>query len=392
MFQRQDIAQQTVHDALQRSMDQPAIISTDSQAQKDYEFQVKLLEMEAYILVSEKVISSTNDSRERALASARLADTRVRMQFLRDEIAKRKDARNLLVRTDSNGIRWIAFEWTDPTQQVEMEYTIRCDVQSIDTSLLGDDFKERNAVLVAGPGGSKYSGLDFCWSKQIGWALAQLNPCLENHKKLLQTAVENWRLLVQVGMVQDLMPCSAAEITPSSSDCQAQGGPSDLKDLFLTQQVSQLYHLAPEPKRSIEARVKAYWDDIRANEHDQNGAKYVQATQGLAKLSATLRQGLKERHQQQRTELRDGSNCDIIQHSLAKEQTAMPPAPTLQTALQQGPYNARDTHRALRDQQDQRPQDYQTQLMLLEQQCKHRCAMVNESTRSRRSRETESKN
>lgn len=50
----------------------------------------------------------------------------------------------LVVRQDQNGVQWIAFEYS--RDRVKMEYTIRCDVESVDVNSLSQDFKTENCV------------------------------------------------------------------------------------------------------------------------------------------------------------------------------------------------------------------------------------------------------
>ena len=50
----------------------------------------------------------------------------------------------LVVRQDNNGVQWIAFEYS--RDRVKMEYTIRCDVESVNVEELPQDFKSNNCV------------------------------------------------------------------------------------------------------------------------------------------------------------------------------------------------------------------------------------------------------
>ncbi|KAK2075281.1 hypothetical protein P8C59_009420 [Phyllachora maydis] len=55
----------------------------------------------------------------------------------------------LVVRQDGNGVQWIAFEYS--RDRVKMEYTIRCDVESVNVDELPQDFKTENSHM-GGPG------------------------------------------------------------------------------------------------------------------------------------------------------------------------------------------------------------------------------------------------
>ncbi|KAF2969785.1 hypothetical protein GQX73_g3778 [Xylaria multiplex] len=104
-----------------------------------------------------------------------------------------------LARIDHNRVRWIVFEYL--RDRVRMEYTIRCDVESVDIDELAADFKTENCV---------YPGARYTWEKYrgvrqkyeidcnvIGWALAQLNPCLQGKRGLIQCAVDNWLKILE---------------------------------------------------------------------------------------------------------------------------------------------------------------------------------------------------
>jgi hypothetical protein len=101
----------------------------------------------------------------------------------------------LVVRQDQNGVQWIAFEYS--RDRVKMEYTIRCDVESVDTNTLPQDFKTENCVYPrACCPKDQYKGNRLHYETEcntVGWALAQLNPCLRGKRGLIQRAVDSWR-------------------------------------------------------------------------------------------------------------------------------------------------------------------------------------------------------
>ncbi|KAG4279150.1 hypothetical protein FPRO04_13701 [Fusarium proliferatum] len=80
----------------------------------------------------------------------------------------------LVVRRDGNGVQWIAFEFS--TNRVKMKYTIRCDVESVDTDKLSPGFKQLNCIYPQGCGlRDQYRGNRFAYEtewKRIAWALA----------------------------------------------------------------------------------------------------------------------------------------------------------------------------------------------------------------------------
>ncbi|KAK8005286.1 hypothetical protein PG990_011323 [Apiospora arundinis] len=101
----------------------------------------------------------------------------------------------LVVRQDNNGVQWIAFEYS--RDRVKMEYTIRCDVESVNTDELQSDFKTENCVYPrACCPKDQYRGNRLQYETEcntVGWALAQLNPCLRGKRGLIQRAVDSWR-------------------------------------------------------------------------------------------------------------------------------------------------------------------------------------------------------
>lgn len=78
-----------------------------------------------------------------------------------------------------------------------MEYTIRCDVESVDTDQLKPEFKTENCVYPrACCPKEQYRGNRLQYETEcntVGWALAQLNPPLRGKRGLIQRAVDSWR-------------------------------------------------------------------------------------------------------------------------------------------------------------------------------------------------------
>jgi hypothetical protein len=101
----------------------------------------------------------------------------------------------LVVKQDNNGVQWIAFEYS--RDRVKMEYTIRCDVESVHTEGLSNDFKTENCVYPrACCNKEQYRGNRLQYETEcnaVGWALAELNPCLRGKRGLIQRAVDSWR-------------------------------------------------------------------------------------------------------------------------------------------------------------------------------------------------------
>lgn len=101
----------------------------------------------------------------------------------------------LVVRQDGNGVQWIAFEYS--RDRVKMEYTIRCDVESVNVDSLSHEFKTDNCVYPrACCPKDQYRGNRLVYETEcntVGWALAELNPPLRGKRGLIQRAVDSWR-------------------------------------------------------------------------------------------------------------------------------------------------------------------------------------------------------
>lgn len=101
----------------------------------------------------------------------------------------------LVVRQDLNGVQWICFEYS--RDRVKMEYTIRCDVESVNIDDLSPEFKSANCVYPrACCSKEQYKGNRLHYESEcnaVGWALAQLNPSLREKRGLIQRAVDSWR-------------------------------------------------------------------------------------------------------------------------------------------------------------------------------------------------------
>lgn len=101
----------------------------------------------------------------------------------------------VVVKSDKYGVDWIAFEYS--RNGVKMEYTIRCDVASVNTKGLSQDFRSANCIYPrACCSKDQYQGKRFAYESKcnaLGWALASLNPPLREKRGLIQRAVDSWR-------------------------------------------------------------------------------------------------------------------------------------------------------------------------------------------------------
>ncbi|KAK8176878.1 hypothetical protein IWX90DRAFT_992 [Phyllosticta citrichinensis] len=132
----------------------------------------------------------------------------------------------LVVRQDSNGVQWIAFEYS--RDRVKMEYTIRCDVESVNVDELPSDFKSENCVYPrACCAKDQYKGNRLHYETEcntVGWALAQLNPCLRGKRGLIQRAVDSWRNSNQDPRLRSRRVRRMAKITNRKAIQQTQPG------------------------------------------------------------------------------------------------------------------------------------------------------------------------
>jgi len=78
-----------------------------------------------------------------------------------------------------------------------IEYTIRCDVESVNQEKLSAEFKTKNCLHPqACCPKEQYRGRRLQYETDcntVGWALAWLNPPLRGNRGLIQRAVDNWR-------------------------------------------------------------------------------------------------------------------------------------------------------------------------------------------------------
>jgi hypothetical protein len=83
--------------------------------------------------------------------------------------------------------------------EVESRWSIQfgCDVESVDCEGLSEEFKLENCLYLRAHGPKEeYRGNRLNYETEcnvIGWALAELNPCLRQKRDLLQRAVDSWR-------------------------------------------------------------------------------------------------------------------------------------------------------------------------------------------------------
>lgn len=139
-----------------------------------------------------------------------------------------------VVRQDGNGVQWIAFEYS--RDRVKLEYTIRCDVESVNTEELSQEFKQENCVYPrACCPKDQYRGNRLMYEtdcNRVGWALAHLNVPLRGKRGLIQRAVDSWRnsnsdpklRSRRVRRLTKMSNRKQAQVTPHASPMQGHAG------------------------------------------------------------------------------------------------------------------------------------------------------------------------
>jgi hypothetical protein len=101
----------------------------------------------------------------------------------------------LTVYQDSNSVQWIVIEYSRDC--IKMEYTIQCDVESVNVDTLSPEFKTENCVYpCACCTKDQYKGNRLVYETEcntVDWALVGLNSCLRGKRGLIQRAVDSWR-------------------------------------------------------------------------------------------------------------------------------------------------------------------------------------------------------
>jgi hypothetical protein len=112
-----------------------------------------------------------------------------------EESSERGKSAVVTVRRDRNQVPWIAFGYS--RDRVTMEYTIRCDINSVAVDELSYEFKIDNCLFPLAYQKPAADGIyrppNEYADNMISWALALLNPCLRGKRDLLERAVESYR-------------------------------------------------------------------------------------------------------------------------------------------------------------------------------------------------------
>lgn len=99
------------------------------------------------------------------------------------------------VKTDQNGVDWIRFVYSK--DKVKTSYKIRCDINSVNTAELEENFKLQNCIYPrACVPPEQYKGNRQKYESEcnrIGWCLVYINPILRGQRGLIQRAVDSWR-------------------------------------------------------------------------------------------------------------------------------------------------------------------------------------------------------
>lgn len=176
----------------------------------------------------------------------------------------------LVVRQDGNGVQWIAFEYS--RDRVKMEYTIRCDVESINVDELPQDFKTENCVYPrACCRKDEYRGNRLVYETEcntVGWALAQLNPCLRGKRGLIQRAVDSWRNSNQDPRLRSRRVRRMAKMnTRKMAQRLVENGTSHLVNPSQPQGMQQQQHLGPPPPQPQQPLSAPYQPMMKTDIH-----------------------------------------------------------------------------------------------------------------------------
>lgn len=215
----------TIHSSKQNVQDRPVPIGTQVLGA------MTLDEFQKYLMEQERVNRSRlQSSREEQARKDRVCKTWFGTAPVHRAPSKESQpAFPELVRKDSNGVSWMAFGYK--RDGVPMEYTVRLDVESVDTDTLPWFFKDQNCLHESCKGWMstaertrqaqtaylerdhepKAKPAERTWKQggdstyilgqrerenRVAWSLAQLNPCLRvtggRSKELLRTAVKHY--------------------------------------------------------------------------------------------------------------------------------------------------------------------------------------------------------
>ena len=181
---------------------------TDNRALQDYQMQLMLLEQQR-----KKLLMAKRHGQEKSSIGSPSYDQEseqiVEMGFAlgaQQKVHEKGDlpgpqaaAMPLVVRQDSNGVRWMAFEHVQ--DDVKMEYTIRCDVNTVNCDDFSPEFRTENCVY---PGAcvhiKEYKGNRLLYeteANKLGWALAHLNPLLRSKRGIIERAVDYYQRTIE---------------------------------------------------------------------------------------------------------------------------------------------------------------------------------------------------
>jgi hypothetical protein len=196
----------------------------------------------------------------------------------------------LVVRQDSNGVQWIAFEYS--RDRVKMEYTIRCDVESVNVDSLSLEFKTENCVYPrACCNKDNYKGNRLVYESEcnaVGWALADLNPALRGKRGLIQRAVDSWRNSNQDPRLRSRRVRRQAKLsrrqsvppTPAPPPHMAPGGPGPLSH-GIPSAVPPMQHPPPSSRPSISGPMNMGPPQLHHHHAQPDGSPKIEEVSGM---------------------------------------------------------------------------------------------------------------
>ena len=175
---------------------------TPRAALNEYQMQLMLLEQQGKRCMTAKLENEQQNTAVRAEPNAEESEQIGTQMNIHDKgnvpVTNEVDPARpgvVVVRQDADGAKWITFEYSH--DGIKMEYTIRCNTDSVNVDDLSPEFRTENCVY---PGAcvptKEYNGKRLLYETEcntLGWALARLNPLLRNKRGLIRRAVDSWR-------------------------------------------------------------------------------------------------------------------------------------------------------------------------------------------------------
>lgn len=173
-----------------------------------------------------------------------------------------------------------------------MEYTIRCDVESVNVDSLSLEFKTENCVYPrACCNKDNYKGNRLVYESEcnaVGWALADLNPALRGKRGLIQRAVDSWRNSNQDPRLRSRRVRRQAKLsrrqsvppTPAPPPHMAPGGPGPLGH-GIPSAAPPMQHPPPSSRPSISGPMNMGPPQLHHHHAQPDGSPKIEEVSGM---------------------------------------------------------------------------------------------------------------